>query len=312
VINKFDIYFPTELKLIGDYLLFVDMKADKMIKIINLKTNEIVKSFGSKGQGPSEFIGISQIIPDIKDDNTFWVYDFTTKYLKKFNMNKILNNYFYPEEIIRIQSEKSGSPYQLMFTPDDKIIGIGLFFKGRISIYDRSGIYIKSIGKIPVVLKNEKFTPQHSHGFQGKFIFRDKSKEIFIAVRLGTIIERYSMDGNLISTLYGPEVFFPEYKIVPAGQSYTMTYNKKSRFGYIDIYYNKRTDKIFLLYSGGYQFGTRNRKATFGGNIIYVLDNKETIIEQIELDKEIFTMEISDDGSTIFGLSGEEILKFKL
>lgn len=310
VVNKFEIYRPSRLEIIGNYLLLADTKADKMIKIIDLKSYELLKSFGSKGQGPDEFIGVSQIIPDQKDNNTFWIYDVSTRNLKKFNIITVLNNDSYLEEIIRISSENSGIPTQLIFAPDNKILGVGLFFKGRISIYDMSGGYIRSIGKIPVILENERFASQHSHGFIGNFIFKDRSKEIFIATRLGSIIEKYNIDGNLISTFYGPDLFFPEYKIVPAGEYYTMTYNNKSRFGYLDIRYNKELDRLFLLYSGKYQFNKEKSKANYG-KTIYVIDNKETIVEQIELDKEIFQMNISDDGSTIFGLSETEILKFE-
>ena len=310
VVNKFEIYRPSRLEIIGNYLLLADTKADKMIKIIDLKSYELLKSFGSKGQGPDEFIGVSQIIPDQKDNNTFWIYDVSTRNLKKFNISTVLNNDSYLEEIIRISSENSGIPTQLIFAPDNKILGVGLFFKGRISIYDMSGGYIRSIGKIPVILENERFASQHSHGFIGNFIFKDRSREIFIATRLGSIIEKYNIYGNLISTFYGPDLFFPEYKIVPAGEYYTMTYNNKSRFGYLDICYNKKLDRLFLLYSGEYQYNKENNRPNFS-NIIYILDNKETIVEQIELDKEIFQMNISDDGSTIFGLSETEILKFE-
>lgn len=309
VVNKFDID-PSTLEIINNYLILAESRSDKRIKIIDSKSNELLKSFGGKGQGPDEFIGVSQIIPDQKDNNIFWIYDISTRNLKKFNIHNVLNNDSYPEEIIRLPSEKSGIPSQLIFTPDNKILAVGLFFKGRISIYDMRGGYIRSIGKIPVTLKNERFAAQHSHGFIGQFIFKEKSKEIFIATRLGSIVEKYSIDGNLISTFHGPDSFFPEYEIVPAGEYYTMTYNNKSRFGYLDIRYNKELDRIFLLYSGKYRYNKENSEANFG-NTIYVLDNKDKISEQIELDKEIFQMNISDDGSTIFGLSETEILKFE-
>jgi hypothetical protein len=292
--------------------LLIDYKADKLIKIFDLKSYKLLKSFGRLGQGPSEFIGASDIIPSQKDKNIFWIYDISTQKLKKYNINKVLNNKFYPEKIISFKTGV-GIPKQLIITPDNKILGIGFFFKGRISIYNMKGEFIGSIGKIPVILKKERFASQHSHGFEGRFIFKNKSKEIFVAPLLGAIVEKYSIDSNLITTFHGPDSFFPEYKIVQAGEFYTMTYNKKTRYGYVDICYNKKSDRLFLLYSGEYFFNKenkRNKRVSFC-NIIYVLNNKGTIIEKIELDKEIIQMTISDDGSTIFGLSENEILKFE-
>lgn len=128
-----------------------------------------------------------------------------------------------------------------------------------------------------------------------------------MATLYGSIVEKYNPNGDLISTLYGPEPFFPQYDIIPAGQSYTMTPNKKTRFGYFDICYNNKIDRLFLLYSGRNFFDKENL-----GNIIYVLDENDEISEQIELDKNIFEMEITEDGSTIFGLTENGVvLKFQ-
>jgi hypothetical protein len=128
-----------------------------------------------------------------------------------------------------------------------------------------------------------------------------------VATLYGSIVEKYNPNGDLISTLYGPEPFFPQYDIIPAGQSYTMTPNKKTRFGYFDICYNNKIDRLFLLYSGRNFFDKENL-----GNIIYVLDENDEISEQIELDKNIFEMEITEDGSTIFGLTENGVvLKFQ-
>jgi len=310
VVNKYEIYATGYIALINNYLLLIDYKADEIIKIHDLKSNKLLKSFGRLGQGPNEFIGASDIIPSQTDKNMFWIYDISTRKLKKYNLNTVLNDNYYPEKIINIKGV-NGTPRHLIIAPNNEILGIGFFLKSRIEIYNMSGDFIRGVGKIPVILENERFASQHSHGFTGKFIFKNKSKEIFIATRHGAIVEKYNIgNGKLISTFYGPDLFFPEYKIVPAGQYYTMTYNKKTRFGYIDICYNEKLDRIFLLYSGEYKYNKKNKHANFS-NIVYVLDNKGTIIEEIELDKEIHQMTISDDGSTLFGISENEILKFE-
>lgn len=310
VINKNDINYLTSYTIINNYLLLIDTKADKVIKIFDLKSYKFLKSFGRRGQGPSEFIGASDIIPDPKDKNIFWIFDITARKLKKYNINKVLTNKFEPEKIIKI-IKGNGPPLHLTITQDDKIIGVGAFSKGRISIYNMNGDFIRSVGKIPVILKNGRFGPQHSHGFIGRFILKNKSKEIFIATRYGAIVEHYNIEnGKLISTFHGPDSFFPEYKIVPAGESYTMTYTKKTRFGYLDICYNKKLDRLFLLYSGKYQHNKENNRPNFS-NIIYILDNKGTIIEQIVLDKKVLEISIFDDSSALFGRTENEILKFE-
>jgi len=314
-IDEHDINVIGDFVIFNNYLLLIDRKADESIKIFDLESYQLLKSFGRSGQGPNEFIGASEIIPDPNDKNIFWIYDISVKKLKKFDINKILEDDTNPDKIILIKEAK-GSPFHIAVTQDNEIIATGNFLKGRVSIYDMNGDFIRSVGKIPVILKNDKFASQHSHGFDGRFVFKNESREIFVAPMLGAVVEKYNIgSGKLISTFYGPEVFFPEYKIVPAGEYYTMTYNEKSRFGYIDICYNKKLDKLFLLYSGEYFHNKENmpnKKVSFC-NIIYVLDRKGTISEEFELDKGIIQMDISDDGSSFFGLSGSitKILKFE-
>jgi len=121
------------------------------------------------------------------------------------------------------------------------------------------------------------------------------------------------MGRRLIATLIGPDCFFPAYDIVPAGKSYTMAYNEKTRIGYQDICYNQNLDLIFLLYSGECFF-TEDKKRnlkTDSSNVIFVLDGKDTLVEKIVLDKGISSMKFSEDGSFLYGLSESEILKFK-
>jgi hypothetical protein len=309
VVNKFDLFFPSAFSVINNYLVLVDSKADKLVKIIDLRSNELLISFGSRGQGPDEFMGIRQIIPDPNDKCHFWIYDVSASKLKYFNISNILSGNFYPEEIVNI-SHKDGYLAQLIILPDKSVLGVGFQWKGRISICDMSGNLVKSIGRIPLILKDERFAVQHSQGFIGNFTFKDVTKQIYIATRYGGIVEKYNMDGKLISTFLGPDSFFPEYDIVPAGQGHAMTYNRNTRFGYLDICYIKKLDRLFLLYSGKYKYNKDEKIRGEFSNNVYVLDNKDTIIEQIELDKDISQMCISDDGSAIFGLSQTEVLKY--
>lgn len=311
VVNKSDLFFPTQLTVIDSYLVLADSKAEKLIKIIDLNSNELLISFGGRGQGPDQFMGVSQIIPDPNAKGYFWIFDISTTKLKYFKIANILNHNFYPEKTINI-SANSGYLNQLIILPDKTMLGIGFILKGRISVCDTSGDIIKTIGRIPLIIKNERFAIQHVHGFIGRFAYKDVSKEIYIATRYGSIIEKYNynMDGNLISTILSPDSFFPEYDIVPAGQGYSMAYNRNTRFGYLDICYNKKLDRLFLLYSGKYKYNKDEKIQGQFGKIVYVLNNKDTIIEQIELDTDISTMCISDDGSTIFGLSEKDVLKY--
>ncbi|MGB9765628.1 MAG: BF3164 family lipoprotein [Candidatus Saccharicenans sp.] len=307
-VNKFELLWPTEFAVIDNYLILVDKKGDKLINIIDLNSDELKICFGGQGQGPDEFVSISQIIPDPNLKDRFWIYDISTLKLKCFNISNVLDHNFYPEKMIDISSRK-GFLTQLILFPDQRMVGTGLLLEGRVAFLNPSGDIVRVIGKIPVIFKNERFAPHHSHGFLGNIAYKERTQEIYLATRYGSIIEKYNMDGKTVSTLIGPDLFFPDYDIVPAGEGYTMAYNKNTRDGYLDIKYNRKMDELFLLYSGKKKF-SKDGKLEGGGRIIYVLDNKDKFVEQIELDKDIYQIWISDDCSIILGLSDKRVLKY--
>ena len=162
-------------------------------------------------------------------------------------------------------------------------------------------------------IADKRFATQHSQAFIGRLIC-SKDKECFVAVFNGSIVEKYNIgNGKLIATYYGPdELFFPEYNIVPAGSYYTVTPDKKERVGYVDIDYCEKKNKIYLLYSGNSIFGKDgkiNVDAAISG-IIYVMDDKEKLTKKFLLDKEVYNISVSENG-TIYGATENEILKFE-
>ncbi len=298
----------TGFQIINNYIIIIDSKSDKTIEIFDLKSRKLIKRFGRKGQGPSEFIGVSNIISDPNDKNGFWVCDLTARKLKKFCIEDVLNNNFSPKKIV---SFKQKIFPDIIVTNNNEIIGLSRDDNKRINIYNMKGEIIRTIGKIPVKLKNNKFSSQHQHGFWSDIIYRKEKGEIFVATKYGSIIEKYNcVSGKLLATYYGPELFFPHYNIVFAGSYYTITMDKNSRLGYLGIEYNKKTDKIFLLYSGKYYYDRERHPTSDPANIVYIINGNTQISEELLLDKGIWDFKVSEDGSVIYGAGENEILKF--
>ena len=300
-----------DFRIIDDYVVLIDYKSEDAIKIFDLKTRRLLKSFGKKGQGPAEFIQAAQIIPSPDSNKNFWVYDLPARTLKKFNIEKVLEGDIKPIKIINLKGKRV---ITLTITPEREILGLGFLKDARMLVFNMEGKLVKRIGKNPVKLKNERFAIQHSQGFWGQFVFLDKRKEIFLAVTKGSLIEQYDFKtGRLFSVYYGPEIFFPEYDIVQAGPFYTITPNKKTRYGYVGIAYNKLTDEIFLLYSGKYFFNKKGEPSSGArSNIIYVMNSAGILTKKLILDKEIYKFHMSEDGLFFYGstTSNNKIIKF--
>ncbi len=308
LVNKEKINLLSNFNIVDKYIVTIDMKSDKLIKIFNNETGKLLKSFGRKGQGPSEFIGASDIIRDPNDENMFWIYDLTTTLIKKFSLKNVFNDNFKPIKIIKFTDE---IPVQIVMTKNNHMYATAITTRGRILEYDEKGRLIRRIGKIPLKFKNRRFAKQHSHGFLGDILYL--KNKLYIATKYGSLIENYDIkSGKLIATYYGPDLFFPEYNIVPAGIYYTMTPNKKTRWGYVGISHNKKTDKFFLLYSGRYFFDKEGIPVEGSyTNTIYIMNNKGELEEELILDKKVHKIRVSEDSSTIYGAGSNEILKFE-
>lgn len=307
IVDKQNLNLITEFEIIDKYIIAIDRKSEKAVKIFDIKTGKLVKMFGRKGQGPSEFVGVSDIIRDPNDKIMFWVFDYKVRLIKKFSLKNIFNDNYKPIKIIKLSY---GMPLQIIITKNNHIYATAITAKGRILEYDEKGKLIRRIGKIPVKFENKGFAKQHSQGFLGRIIC--KKNELFLATLYGSLIERYDIKtGELLNTYYGPELFFPEYDIVPVGRYYTITDNKKSRFGYLDINYNNTKDEIFLLYSGISSFKRKGFDNESLPRTVYVMNNSGDLIEKLSLDRGVNKIKVSEDCSTIYGADSDEIFKFK-
>lgn len=304
--------YIVSMNTVGKYLVLIDKKADKVVKLYDTEKNMVVKAFGELGEGPVEFISPTAVIPDVMDKRAFWIYDMTKSKLKKFNIDNVLKDKYGPEKIIRISSTKCGFSKTVTLTDRQEILGVGFYTVGRIALYNKTGEFKKTIGNVPVDGGAINLTSNHSHGYVGDFVFVNKYKNVFIATRYGSILEKYSLNGD-VTTYMGIDPFFPEYDIANARGSTTMMYNDKTRFGYLDVCYNKKTDRLYLLYSGKKQFINKRPSNAYLGNIIYEFDIKsEKLIKEIELDRKVWEICLSENGSKIFGLTDDDVYQFSL
>ena len=308
-INFINIESITEFEFFDKYLVLIDKYSDFMIKVYSLKTNKIVAEFGRKGQGPSEFISPSDIVKDNLNGDCFYIYDISTNLIKKFCFSKIIKNDFNPD---RITLFKNSTIFEIKKIKNG-FMGTGIIGKSRLAIFNESGEVIKKIGELPIREEKEVLISSHSHAFRSSFVILRKKNKVFMALRFASILEEYDLGKQSLTNVYGcPEIFFPNYDIVPVMQYYTMSRNKDTRFGFLDIDYNDENECLYLLYSGEKTFDNKGR-ATQGyrSNMIYVMNLKGEIIKKIKLDKDIITIKFDNSLSYIYGAASNGIVKIE-
>jgi len=303
------VYLVNDFVVFDKYMVLIDDKGDHLVKIFDLNNGQLMASFGERGQGPSEFISAWRIVKCEGEAQKFWVLDIATKNLKLFSINSVCSGIEKPERIVHL-TEESGSSIQLEMLDKQNMIALGFYTDCRLVEFNDVGRQIGKIGSLPIKLKNDIAAMQHSHGFEGSFVLNRKLGEIFVATRLGTILEVYNIDKGLTKTLYGPEPFFPDYEVARYGENHIKTYSRKSRFGFIDITFLERTETIYVLYSGRFK---HNDRQAFAGDVVYVLRSNGEILHKIKLDRNIYRLKISRDGTLLWGISAEsEVLCFEI
>jgi hypothetical protein len=191
---------------------------------------------------------------------------------------------------------------------DHEFAAIGTFSEGRISHYDHEGKHLRKIGKLPVSDPGD-FAAQHSHGHDGNLAYDSQRNVLCVATRLSSVADFYDRNGTKFMQFNGPEIFYPEYDIVPVnGTSYhSMTYNKKSRFGFVDVAHHDASDRWFFLYSG--QVRKPRALAQFGKELICA-DSNGILRGRFHLNIPLLRIALSSDG-TLFGMGEASIVKFR-
>jgi len=303
VVGEHQLFSPSDFLIIGSSILVIDDHTEAFIRVFDYSGN-LMTEFGEKGEGPEEFIGPRQLFRG-NESGIFWVYDSQTRKAKKYHIDDILKGERSPRRIT-VLSEGAGIPFQLAALPDDELLGIGIFYKGRISHYNRDGTVIGKIGQIPVEDPGE-FAPQHSHGYDGNLDFDPERNVVMVAPRLGSVAELFNLKGEKVSEIFGPEVFYPDYDIVPVeGTGYfSMTYNKKSRFGFLEVSFSAKNKAWYLLYSGKERSSGKN--PNYGKTIVSV-DTSSRLLAKYSLDLPIIELDVDSMG-TLFAMGESSIVK---
>ncbi len=298
--------FLEDIEFVNDYILVISGNSLEMVKIIDPATGKIIKSFGRKGQGPDEFIGLWSIYKDPLQKNCFWLHDLTTTKLKKFCLDSILKGEHNPVEIV---SNLNGF-FHLTLLPDYSVAGVGYFSDSRIKIKKKNGKLIK-LGCVPVISK--KFKKQHSQGYDANIIFLPQNKTFILLTIWGGLIEKYELNKGLKKVFMLPDGFFPQYKIIQSESGNHWTFNENSRRGIIDAKYSKSKKRIFLLFSGK-KVSLGKNKGNDRAKILYVFNPENNFLEKkIILTKGLEHFAIYEKPETfyIYGVAGDKLYKIE-
>jgi len=305
--------WATDFLLLHDkYVVAIDKRSEHFLKLFSLESGQLIRSFGTKGQGPEEYIQASQLVLDRSQTDRFWVYDISTQKLKRYNLADLLLGSTSPNKIIRIESEP-GITKCLEVMPDGTFCGLGFYSNCRIAFFNENGEFSHGHSRNPVKITQPENATQHSHGFEGDICYRPNDNHLIVAILFGSLLEDHSIEDRTLRVFIGPDSFFPSYEMVSVGEHLTITHSTESRIGYLDAEYCRKSGNLYLLYSGQY-LQTKGKRLPVKPRSVLVMNKKGTISQFLHLTQGILKIAVSNEEDTLYGISSDRdnLLRFDL
>lgn len=268
---------PGKIKKIGSYLMFNDWYADdgKGFVFFDTKTLKHIGYGGKKGQGPGELIKYrnARIIPNERETNSFFVFDYSRLFLYKYSIDSLLSNKNYlPERVLeRSVSEVLGNIVQLN---DSTFLGMSLYttsvssFMQRIVKLNVNSGKTKAFGYLNPHIKELGKGSTHS-----AFAISLKKNVYIQAFFNEDLITFCNSEGNLICNVYGKMWKKEDSKKL---RFYSSSVAMTSKYFFVDYAGSKRIVLDKHKRPRG-AFPQKIRIFDFQGNYIKTLDFREEL-----------------------------------
>lgn len=289
---------PLRISAAGKHLIALEANAAPFLHLYQTEPQlKHLTSFGKLGRGPFEYEGPYTLSANCTGpDCTLFVYDI---FLLRSFAYKIKEPDSEPVPISdspAMFKSGNGAVTDMSALDDTTFVSIGLFNKGRLQFFNKSGEPTVLSGQVPQDGSKSPATIL-SQAFMGELAINPVTKEIAVANLYSDKIEIYNQNGNQKVLLSGPDHFNPVYKIVDTGGSFpTMSSDKTMRFGYISICWTQ-SGSLFALYSGKMR---KELEISGSGKFLTEFDNSGKITKVFELPFYASDIACGDSGKLFF------------
>lgn len=282
---------PTSLHVLDSTIIIFSSfnKTDSYFYNYSLHNNQLSNGYVKRGRGPNEALGgfFSGTY-----GNTLWLFDITLKKIITLNKNKALIN---PQTVNFNEYSINDNYYMISFIDSLKYVSVGniksstkaseidLIQSKKIHDY---GEFYNIPESLPLDAVKDAYTP---------FVFsKPNGEKIVLAYRHTDVIEIYNLLDNKKTAIKGIEQFDVDFVVRNRKNHHFMGRTENTRMAFIN---GCVTDKyIYMIYSGRY---TKDENSDYG-NSIYVYDWDGNPVKKLNLDRDIFTIGVSNNDESLF------------
>jgi hypothetical protein len=291
---------PNDIVCRDNLLIYYDRYERKLLSVIDLNNNQLVGRYISEGNGPGEAIAPLFLLSFPQKD-VLYTYQRNMATISLFTLPdfKIKKN-------LSIHSSTPWRPFEMQ-RMKDYYAGIGIFDKGRFSIYDPEGKLLQTGGTYP--FEGEEMERISAFMlYQGVFCASPENNYLVLGCSLSDHIAFYEIKENEI-------ILLKEYA------SYDVKARYKGQLFVADeclTHYVRAfgtTAYCYMLYSG--ETYAKKNQNIHSGNYIIVFDWQGNYVKTLETDHEIKTFYVDETHGLIYATAlnndGEYgIMKFKI
>lgn len=300
----FFVGLPVEIAFHENYLFVHDFFGEEgLIGVVDPSKDSKLFSFLNKGGGPDEVVSLSNLdVFKHKGQNLFGIFDVNTKKYRSYNTDRILLN---QTNLNPILEKAVKIPYSIneLHKTARGYVATGFFPDGKFALLNDSLELIQYVGQYRPQENKNVSKLLHAQANIGTSELSPDGKRLANVIFHAGIVELYTIDADTVMKQWEFVKNELEYSVKNSRQI-----NNKGVEGFISV---DVTDQfVFALYSGN----TFNREevATYG-KYVYQFDLDGNLVEIYELDREVFNIDIDDNGlKAIVHVPEPMIVRYKI
>lgn len=282
---------PIQLQVYDSVLMLMNSRAEKMVHLVDLRTNQMIAEHVTVGQGPDEML-----IPRFAEvtDNSVILSDLMSSVIQKYDMKDFLQVEA-PAVSQRVQLAKRAFG-------EARLLQEGFVAPARNASflmykYDEKGLVVDSIGSYPEV--DWQPTDVEKLDMFAYSMVTNLTDRIAVFYNWADRIDFYDKNGTLMKRVAGPQKFVSKYKEVRRGKvTSSMGVKGETR----DAYFAPQRvgDEVWVLFSGK---SSEEEGYSILANTIYVYDWDGNPQRILKLDQGVFAFAVDAKNRVIYGIS---------
>ncbi|MDR1098338.1 MAG: TolB-like 6-bladed beta-propeller domain-containing protein [Tannerella sp.] len=276
-----------------NHLIGLDYGNDTFFYCQNISRPDSFFRFGTKGQGPDEYIHPFSI--QYIDDNTIGVYDA----MQKKYTETVLIPYTgsFKKKVVVVDKMS----FSVLKTACNQYIGIGAYRDAMFTVYDSAGTQFKSFFEYPYKNSDEKKIKNEirAMAYQGKIRTNLSRTKFVYAASSADIIHFYDIEEGDIRVIKKIENRFCNY--IPEENNGAISAAKMptNKNGCADLYATEKY--VYYLYSG--RTFAEYRLKFFEGDLLRIYDWNGNLLKEVKTDIPCKNICVSSDDKTMLAIA---------